>query len=567
VESGRYFTAGVFAPFPAAGALPDPMAQTPPDSLRSGDALDSIILRVLMDYLPDHIYFKDRESRIVRNNAAHAKALGAPSPEACVGKTDRDFFTEEHASRALADERRIMETGVPMIAMLEHITRLDGSVFWGSATKLPWRDSSGRIIGTFGITRDVTTLKRAEDELTDERNLLRTIIDHLPSRVFVKDTACRYVLNNSAHLESLGVKSQQDALGRTTIDFYPGVRGQQALEDDRQILGGGPPILSTERSDFGDQGNVHWSLTTKVPLRDAHGRITGVVGISHDITRRKLAEEELERHTAAMEADVRMACRVQEAFLPRAYPVFPRGVPPEASTLRFAHRYIPATTLGGDFAHILPLSDSTCGVLICDVMGHGVRAGLLTALIRGVVEELDERASDPAHVIAEINRGLKPLREQTGELVFATACYAVVDTVSGTLSLCNAGHPWPLVRRGSSRAVEALVRQDPEPAAGLVENFDYTASTTSFEPGDCLLLYTDGLFEASNAEGVMYGEARLRQFVGRDFDVSGAGLIDGLIADIRSFTGRSEFDDDICALAVESTGNACALRPAATFEI
>ena len=81
-----------------------------------------------------------------------------------------------------------------------------------------------------------------------------------------------------------------------------------------------------------------------------------------------------------MEADLRMACRIQEAFLPRAYPVFPRGVPAEASTLRFAHRYIPATTLGGDFVHILPISDSRCGVLVCDVMGHGVRAGLLTAL-------------------------------------------------------------------------------------------------------------------------------------------------------------------------------------------
>ena len=252
---------------------------------------------------------------------------------------------------------------------------------------------------------------------------------------------------------------------------------------------------------------------------------------------------------------------------PRGKTGYARGVPPEASTLRFAHRYILATTLGGDFAHILPLSDSRCGVLICDVMGHGVRAGLLTALIRGVVEELEERASDPAHVIAEINRGLTPIREQTGELVFATACYAVIDTDSGTLSHSNAGHPWPLVRRGSSRAVEALVSPDPEPAAGLVENFGYTSSTTPFEPGDCLLLYTDGLFEASNAESVMYGEARLREFVGRDFDVPGAVLIDRLIGDIRVFTGRSEFEDDICALAVESTGSACALRPAATYEI
>jgi sigma-B regulation protein RsbU (phosphoserine phosphatase) len=532
-----------------------------------GDELDSIILRVLMDTIPDHIYFKDRESRFVRNNAAHARALGASSTEACVGKTDSDFFTGEHAVRALADERRIMETGVPLIGVMERITRLDGTVFWGSATKLPWKNSAGEVIGTFGITRDVTKLKQAEDELTDERNLLRTIIDHLPSRVFVKDADFRYILNNRAHLESLGITSQQDALGRTTVEFHPGARGQQALADDQQILGGGPPILNSEKSDFGPKGNVHWSLTTKVPLRDANGKVTGVVGISHDITRRKLAEEELERSTAAMEADVRMACKIQEAFLPRTYPVFPKGVPPESSTLRFAHRYVPATTLGGDFAHILQLSDSRCGVLICDVMGHGVRAGLLTALIRGVVEELEERASDPAHVIAEINRGLAPIVEQTGEVVFATAVFAVIDTSTATLSYCNAGHPWPMVRRGSSRVVEALVTADPEPAAGLINDFSFTSSTTSFEPGDCLLLYTDGLVEASNAEGVMYGETRLRQFVERDFDAPGAELIDRLIGDIRSFAGRTEFDDDICALAVESTGYVCALRPAQTYEI
>jgi sigma-B regulation protein RsbU (phosphoserine phosphatase) len=543
------------------------MASTPTAPLPTGDALDSTILRLLMDTMPDHIYFKDRESRIVRNNAAHAKSMGVASPDDCVGKTDRDFFTEEHAARAFVDEQIIMETGVPVIGIIERITRLNGTVFWGSATKMPWRDAEGRIIGTFGLTRDITELKNADDLLTGERNLLRTIIDHLPSRVFVKDAHSRYLLNNKAHIEYLGARNQEEMLGRTLEDFFPGPRGAQALADDKQVLEGGTPIVNSERSNFGTEGNVHWSLTTKVPLRDADGRITGIVGISHDITRRKLAEEELRRYSSEMEADVRMACRVQEAFLPRTYPVFPSGVPEEASSIRFAHKYIPATTLGGDFVHILPLSDSRCGILICDVMGHGVRAGLLTALIRGVVEELEERASDPAHVISEINRGLIPIMEKTGELVFATAAYAVVDTESCTLSYCNAGHPWPLVRRGGAGVVEALVNPDPDPAAGLIENFAYASATTSFEPGDCLFLYTDGLVEASNAQSAMYGEDRLKQFVGRDYSAAGSVLIDNLIGDIRAFTGRSEFEDDICAIAVESTGNVCALRTAQTFEV
>lgn len=530
-----------------------------------GDALDSTILRVLMDTIPDHIYFKDRDSRFVRNNAAHARSLGT-TPAECVGKTDYDFFAKEHADRAMADERKIMETGQPLVGHVERITRLDGTVFWGSATKLVWRDPDGRIIGTFGLTRDVTKLKRSEDELTEERNLLRTIIDHLPSRVFVKDTLYRFVLNNKAHLESLGV-TQGEALGRTTIDFFPGERGQQAVADDKQVLGGGPSILAQEKSDFGGEGHVHWSLTTKVPLRDTQGRVTGIVGISHDITRRKVVEDELVRRNAEIEADVRMACKVQEAFLPRAYPSFPKGVPAESSALQFAHRYIPATTLGGDFFQIVQISDTTCGVLVCDVMGHGVRAGLLTALIRGVVEEMDERASDPGRVLAEINMSLTPIVEQTGEPVFATAFFGVVDSAAGTLVYSNAGHPAPLIRRGTTAAIEALVPENPEPAAGLIEGFKYTSLHVSFEPGDLLLGFTDGVFEARNASEEMFGEERLKQLLATHASLGGRALIDGLIAEVVAFTGHEQFEDDICIVSVESTGSVCALRPALSYEI
>src|SRR6476620_10196725 len=119
-------------------------------------SLDSHLLRVLMETIPDRIHFKDRDSRIVRNNAAHARSLGADSPEACVGKSDFDFFSKEHAEKARADELEIMRTGQPVIAKVEGLTMRDGRTAWGSATKLPWRDGAGNVIGTFGLTRDIT---------------------------------------------------------------------------------------------------------------------------------------------------------------------------------------------------------------------------------------------------------------------------------------------------------------------------------------------------------------------------------------------------------------------------
>jgi sigma-B regulation protein RsbU (phosphoserine phosphatase) len=513
--------------------------------------MDSEILRMLMQTIPDRIYFKDKQSRFVRVNIAQAKLLGAASPEDVIGKSDADYFAPLHADNALAAEQEILRTGVPLLGKTEHILRLDGTEEWGSTTKLLWRDASGQVIGTFGITRDVTGTKIAEDKLTDERNLLRTIIDHLPSRIFVKDAESRYLINNQAHQRILGVERQDDARGRTTHDFFPGERGAQAMADDQQVLSGGPSILGQEKSDFGPQGETRWSLTTKVPLHDVRGKLVGLVGISHDITSRKRIEQELQRRTTEMETDFQMARQIQEVFFSRAYPVFPRHARVESSALRFAHHYLPAASLGGDFFDILQISDTRCGVLVCDVMGHGVRAGLLTALIRGTVEELGLRSQEPAHVLGEINRGLIPIVQQTGQPVFATAFFGVIDVAAGTLVYANAGHPPPLILRAADGSVEALALANPEPAAGLIENFAYTQYQCALRPGDKLLGYTDGLFEAANASGAMFGEDKLRTLIHTSATTSCRELIDRLVGEVVAFTGRSDFDDDVCILAVE----------------
>ncbi len=529
--------------------MSDASAPLPP--IADAAALDSAILRVLMDTIPDRIYFKDLQSRIVRNNIAHARELGLPTPEECIGKTDFDFFSREHAERAFADEQEIIRTGTPVINKIELITSRDGTRVWGSTTKLPWYDGHGRMIGTFGLTRDVTDAKQTEERLTEERNLLRTIIDNLPSRLYVKDLSSRYVLNNRAHLEVLGVDDQAGATGRTTLDFFPGERGAQALADDQIVFSGGR-LLNQEKSDFGAGGDVRWSLVTKVPLHDVHGQLAGLVGISHDITRRKLAEQELQRRTEEMETDLRMARQVQEAFLTRPYPVFPRGVPTAASALRFAHRYLPATTLGGDFFDFVQLSDTQCGVLVCDVMGHGVRAGLLTALVRGVVEEMGLRANDPSHVLAEINRSLMPIVERTGQPVFATVFFGVIDIMTGTLSYGNAGHPAPLVLRASSSAVTRLAPADPEPATGLLGDFAYTSHECQFVPGDLFLGYTDGVLEASNGEGQMFGETRVQEFLRRSRGLQTADVCTHLLAEVEQYSHRRVFEDDVCIVAIEA---------------
>ena len=128
-------------------------------------ARDRHLLTTLMDHIPDNIYFKDLESRFIAVNRATALRFGKSDPSELLGKTDLEAFCADHAFRAMEDERRIVETGEPVLDLEEMETWNDGHVTWVSSTKMPLRDPRGRIIGTFGITRDITLRKRAEQEL------------------------------------------------------------------------------------------------------------------------------------------------------------------------------------------------------------------------------------------------------------------------------------------------------------------------------------------------------------------------------------------------------------------
>ena len=259
------------------------------------------LLHTLLENLPDRIYFKDEQSRFLRISRAVANQFKLNRPREALGKTDFDFFTAEHAKVALADEQRVMESGEPIIGKVERETLPDGTVTWALTSKLPMRDKTGRIVGNFGISRDITVLKKIEDELAAERNLLRSVIDNLPDYIYVKDREHRYILDNISHRGFLGVASEEEILGKRLSDFFPTELVEQFSKDDQMIIETGQVLVNREERVTGRDGTRRWHSTTKVPLRNTEGQIIGLVGISRDITERKEAEEQLQEANTELE--------------------------------------------------------------------------------------------------------------------------------------------------------------------------------------------------------------------------------------------------------------------------
>jgi sigma-B regulation protein RsbU (phosphoserine phosphatase) len=408
------------------------------DALTFGQDLFSFLL----ENTPDQVYFKDRQGRFLRASRAVAEYMDVANPDDLIGKSDFDFWSEQTAREAFADEQRIIETGQPMIGKIEKLIHPNGRITWDYTTKLPLKDSKGQIIGICGINKDFTAIKEMEDALAEERNRLR--------------------------------------------------------------------------------------VTTA----------------------------ELEAKNAQLEADLRMAREIQLALLPRDYPTLSDYGSSGFSALTFAHCYRPAAAVGGDFFDIFPLSHNRAGVFICDVMGHGLRAALVTAIIRTLLEELRPVMQNAGRFLSALNLRLRAILERLDEPFIATAFYLIADTAMKETQFANAGHPAPIRLRRTERVVESLVSDGgrPGPGLGLFDDVNYSTAHSAFERNDCIMLFTDGLYEVDSPEGEQFGLPAVISSLRSHAELPAEKLFNALLADACDFSKKADFDDDVCIVAVEQSG-------------
>ena len=262
-------------------------------------------------------------------------------------------------------------------------------------------------------------------------------------------------------------------------------------------------------------------------------------------------KEEIALKTTEIQRDLQFAREFQEAFMPRSYPQVPTDPGATPLALNFHHIYRPTSSVGGDFFDVLKLDDHRAGIFIADVMGHGARSALVTAILRTLLHDLSHWSDDPAQLLELLNRRFCDILQPSKQVIFASAFYLIVDTQKGLATYASAGHPSPLLAERSRRTVRPLIhRLENNPALGLIREARYTHFASFVAAADLFLLYTDGIVEASNAEGEEFGRDRLSQVVSQNIDRPVAELTQSVTDSVNQFTGSTSLPDDICLVAV-----------------
>ena len=506
--------------------------------------------------------------RYLNVNPALARIYGYASTEelmSCISDIARLLYVDPN--RRAEFVRLMQEQGV-VKDFESQIYRKDGTVIWISESARAVRSREGQIEYYEGMVEDITARKEAEEKLRFSETRFRSVWQNSTDGMRLTDEQGIVLAVNRSYCNMVGLPSEE-TVGRPFTAAYAESEDLAAMTRAHQEQFADRMIDTQLERHFTFRSGKAVDFELSNTFIELEGSRPALLTVFRDITVRKQAEErehrmnaelarsqaELRRKNQIMEEDLKMAREIQLAMLPQQYPSFPLGAPPSESLLQFRHRYHPTGQVGGDFFNILPLAAQKAGLFICDVMGHGVRSALVTAMVRALVEELRPIAAEPGLLLTRINRDIRAILQQSGTPLFTTAFYLVADLEARQITYANAGHPRPfLVHRGRGE-VEILKYDDGKarPALGLFENSAYPAASRPLAGGDLVMLFTDGLYEVEGPGHQPYSQEMLVEAVRKHAHLHCEELFNELLKEIPAFAEGHQFTDDVCLVGMEAS--------------
>ena len=511
-------------------------------------ALGGEDFQALLNSVYDAVFITDLTGRILSTNPRAEQFFAASKADICK-RNVLDWLCG--ATEDLLQTIQSTLEGNRFILIQALCQRTDSSMFPAEISVCRIRLAARTVLGFF--LRDITYRKEAEERIKTGYNALQ----NAASGIAVTDpegNMSGYVNPSMAAL--LGFPEGDNGATHNLSAF---VASPKAASDMAAALQAGETWsgpLDMKRLD----GTPFYAQASLSPNLNPDGIATGIVASLVDTTQEHLAQQQLEHyanelraHNREMAADLRMARDLQYAFLPSTYPsvVAPPGAPAQGS-IRFAHIYSPAALVGGDFFSVLPISDSSAIVFIADVMGHGARAALVVATIRGLLESIVKTTQSPGPFLQRLNATYSSIFSNANELMFASAACLRIDLADGTLHFANAGHPLPLrsVSAGDI-GTAACPNAARGSAIGLFPDATYSECTFEFRPGQRILFYTDGITEAQNATHDEFGEDRLKAALHASLAKPLPDMLADALGAATAFTGSTTFEDDVCLLGIE----------------
>lgn len=488
--------------------------------------------RQMAEMAGEWLWEQDPNGYYSYSSAAVSQILGY-SPDEVLGK----HYTEFLAPQDKADQQHYATSHRPFYSLLSHYRHKDGRQILTESTGLPIINADGKLLKWRGVDRDITASIHFQDALIESEQRIRLIIESSLSAIVIMDSYG--IINDwNRQAEKIFGWTKDEAVGQRLDELIIPPRFRDAHRQGLELFlrTGSGPLLNQllEQAAIRRDGSEFPVELSFSPLKLGNNYIFS--GFIHDISGRKTAEQQIRQaqiNLAIAQSEIKIAQRIQASLSPSA--------PIKSNHFEVTGFCLPADQVGGDYFDYFYRNENRLDMIIADVSGHSIGPALFMVETRSAIRTQASGLGSPAETLNILNNFLFEDLDKSD--YFITLFYLQYDISNHQLSFANAGHPPPLLL--SPLQTECRQLDAEGLILGIYKNVVFEERSVTLSQGDLILLYTDGLTEAENAEGEFFGLKRVNDILVQHAQQTPQAIIETLLEQLKQFCRSESFNDDI----------------------